>query len=88
MTGRGLNGQRQYTFTSPAVRKQAELHAGPGFKVEQERERVWAAWLSRRALPPWDAVRFLTTSGPTLPPLQALLLLRAAVASDAPRDAG
>lgn len=87
---RAVNSHREYAFASDGVAEEMRRLAGPElerrYQVEDELERVWSGWLAREALATRGQLHYLCEFGNHLAPrpVQALLLLRCAVARDTP----
>jgi len=87
---RSAGGREEYEFASETVAREVRRLAGPEFEqrvqATQELERVWLAWLARDTLATREQLRYLRACATALvlSPVQALLLLRSAVALGEP----
>ncbi len=84
------NGQDKYAFASDCVAEEVLRGTGPEVKrryqAGDEMGRIRSTWYARKALATRGQLRYLTEAGAHLTPcvVEALLLLRSAVARDEP----
>jgi hypothetical protein len=86
---RTLDGQVAYRLANESVAETITQLAGPEVRrqqaVERELDHAWFAWLARDALASRSQLRYVAASPPpALPPVRALLLLRAATSKNEP----
>ncbi|UCC65180.1 MAG: hypothetical protein JSV36_09160 [Anaerolineae bacterium] len=85
-----VNGQHKYALASPVVAEGVRLRADPEVKrryqARDDLARVWAEWLAHEGVASRTQLRYLSEAGAYLSPsaVQVLLLLRSALAQDAP----
>jgi hypothetical protein len=87
---RALNGRQGYAIASPVVARGVRLQAPPEvrrrYQASEDLERAWSAWKAHESLATRTQLRYLEEASVHLSPspVQMLLLLRSAVASDVP----
>ena len=90
LVSRPVNSHREFALTSPALAAQVRLYLGDldasGYDPDAELARIWSAWLAAGDLPGEAQIRRLESSRGRCEhtAVQALLLLRAAAASNLP----